>query len=340
MATSPATDSGRVLTIRPVLSSTEFYLAAGTVTIDPVERKVLILHDLLTNTFQLPRGRKDWGEGLAETAVRETFEETGYRPRLLAVPLSTRATVPQVAAADPLHPCHVAARSARFDDETGDVLVQGSARLAEEPFSLMQHYQTNGALAVVSWFIGIADSHSKKVVGTQMADEEYESRWVGYDKAAALMVDEAYAEIIRRAVQLATLVVEEDGAAGVLYGRQDGADVNGHANVGVAGWPASGVGEASVMPPLAAYPEMHVMTSAAALTTNPGRLSAATEANKRVNPDVTQHILNGLHGHQPSPVNSKLAKEPATITEKVCVVQGAFSVDILDVHNIHIKGKP
>jgi 8-oxo-dGTP pyrophosphatase MutT (NUDIX family) len=222
--------------VRSFLPSTDFYLAAGTVTIDPVERKVLIIHDIPTNTFQLPRGRKDWSENLAETAVRETFEETGCRPRLLAVPLSTRATVPQAALTDSSHPAHAAARLARFDEETGDLLVAGTARLAEEPIALMLHYQANGALAVVSWYVGVADSHSQRRLGTQMADEEYEPRWVGYDEAASLMVDQAYADVVACAVRLVTKVADEDGAAAVLEGRPSTPDMN----CGVAGDAARG----------------------------------------------------------------------------------------------------
>jgi 8-oxo-dGTP pyrophosphatase MutT (NUDIX family) len=214
-STSPP--SGKVVTVPSFLPSTAFYLAAGTVTVDPAERKVLILHDPATDTYQLPRGRKDWGEGLPATAVRETLEETGYLPRLLAVPLATRATLPPAALADPLHPCHPAAGSARFDG-AGEVLLPGTARLAEEPFGVMQHYQGNGALAVVAWFVGVADSRGQRREGTQMADEEYESLWVGYREAEEMMVDEAYAKVVRRGVELASAVVEEDGPAAVLSG--------------------------------------------------------------------------------------------------------------------------
>ncbi|KAB5522178.1 hypothetical protein GE09DRAFT_1230239 [Coniochaeta sp. 2T2.1] len=190
------------VTVRSCLPSTDFYLAAGTVTIDPTQQKVLIIHDLSTDTFQLPRGRKDWADCLPRTAIRETFEETGYCPRLLAVPLSTRATLPQSALVDSEHVYHAASRSARFD-KSGDVLLSGSVRLAEEPFAVMQHYQTNGALAIVSWFVGFADSRAEREIGTQMADEEYESRWVGYEDAVGMMVDEAYADVVRRVVELA-----------------------------------------------------------------------------------------------------------------------------------------
>lgn len=196
------------LNVKTFLSSTDFYLAAGTVTVDPVERKVLILQDLETKTYQLPRGRKDWGESLAETAVRETFEESGFRPRLLPVPLSTRATAPGAAASDASHPYHAAVRSAKFD-ETGALLVPGSAHLPEEPIAIMQHYQNNGALSVVLWYVGVADSHSERQLGTQMADEEYEPLWAEYEEATRLITDKAYADVVRSALYLVERVMEE-----------------------------------------------------------------------------------------------------------------------------------
>lgn len=217
---SPAARSpGEVtITIPSFLPSTDFYLAAGTVTVDPVARKVLILHDLATHTHQLPRGRKDWGEDLPATAVHETLEETGHAPRLLAVPLATRATPPLHPGPTSAHHLNLAAAAAAaWFDDTGEVLVPGSARLAEEPFAVMQHFQRDsGALAVVAWFVAVADSAAPRREGTQMADENYESRWAAYAEAEALMVDAAYARVVRRALELVAAVVEEDGAAAVL----------------------------------------------------------------------------------------------------------------------------
>lgn len=98
------------------------------------------------------------------------------------------------------------------------MVVAGSARLAEEPFGVMQHYQDSGALAVVAWFVAVADSAGERREGTQMADENYESRWVGYPEAEGLMVDEVYAEVVRQALELVERVVVEDGPAAVLAG--------------------------------------------------------------------------------------------------------------------------
>jgi ADP-ribose pyrophosphatase YjhB (NUDIX family) len=199
------------LTVKSFLPSTDFYLAAGTVTVDPKQRKVLIVHDLEANKYQLPRGRKDWGESLTETAIRETFEETGVRPTLLAVPLSTRATAPEAAFTDPGHRYHAAVNTAAWHGK-GPLLVPGTALLSEEPFAMMQHYQAFGQLAVVVFFVGVADSREEAEKNTQMADEKYESLWVEYDDAAEYMEDEAYGQVVRCALELVERLEKDDRA--------------------------------------------------------------------------------------------------------------------------------
>lgn len=202
------------LVIDTVISSEDFYLAAGTVTVDPIARKVLILLDTQNITYQLPRGRKDIGESLAATAVRETFEETGYRPKLLAVPLTTRATIPSAGVTEASHPDYTALQSAKRD-ENGNV-VQGALRLSEEPFAVMQHHQNVGALSIVLWFIGIADSNGPREMGTQMADEEYEPVWAGYEEALELLTDKAYAKVMASGLRLVEQVVQEEGAKAAM----------------------------------------------------------------------------------------------------------------------------
>ncbi|KAK0625442.1 hypothetical protein B0T17DRAFT_458032, partial [Bombardia bombarda] len=175
------------LQISSLLLAADFYLASGTVTVDPTRRKVLIIRDRLTNTYQLPRGRKDWGEPLETTAVRETLEETGSYATLLPVPLATRSTAPAAATRDPTHRHHAAVRGAQFDP-SGDVLLGGTARLTE-PVALMQHYQPSGALAVVLWYVAVGDSCATLERGMQMADEDFEASWVDYSEAPGLMVN-------------------------------------------------------------------------------------------------------------------------------------------------------
>ncbi|KAJ4418401.1 hypothetical protein N0V82_005587 [Gnomoniopsis sp. IMI 355080] len=75
-----------------------FVLCASTVTFrEPGQ--VLIIRNTKYNEpfYTLPGGRKDIGEALEATAVRETHEETGYHVRLRPVSIPTRATRPRVA---------------------------------------------------------------------------------------------------------------------------------------------------------------------------------------------------------------------------------------------------
>jgi len=190
MPAQPSQPTIPEMTVLPVIPSAGFYLAAGTVSVDPARRKVLIIHDRDDGVHKLPRGHKDWGEPLETAAERETFEETGFRATLLPVPLSTRATLPTRALSDPTHPLHEAATRATVE-RGGDLLLAGSARLTE-PFALMQHYQPDGSLAVVLWYVAVADSTAAPAAGrTQMPDENYEPLWVAYDEAAGMMVNSA-----------------------------------------------------------------------------------------------------------------------------------------------------
>lgn len=79
-------------------NSTDFCICAGTVTFKgsgDEKRVLVILNEKYTeDLWQLPKGRKNIGEdALCTTAIRETYEETGYKVQLLAKNILTRATM-------------------------------------------------------------------------------------------------------------------------------------------------------------------------------------------------------------------------------------------------------
>lgn len=75
-----------------------FVLCASTVTFREPGQVLIVLNTKYNEPFYtLPGGRKDIGEALEETAVRETHEETGYHVRLPPISIPTRATRPRVA---------------------------------------------------------------------------------------------------------------------------------------------------------------------------------------------------------------------------------------------------
>jgi 8-oxo-dGTP pyrophosphatase MutT (NUDIX family) len=50
-------------------------LGAGMVVIQPSTQKVVLVYDREREHWFLPRGRKDVGESLEQTALREAYEE-------------------------------------------------------------------------------------------------------------------------------------------------------------------------------------------------------------------------------------------------------------------------
>lgn len=76
----------------------QYSLSASAITFRDPDQVLLIRNTKYNEPFYtLPGGRKDIGEALEETAVRETYEETGYHVRLPSVNIPTRATRPRVA---------------------------------------------------------------------------------------------------------------------------------------------------------------------------------------------------------------------------------------------------
>lgn len=64
-------------------SSQDFMLGAGMVIFQPSTCKVVIVYDREREYWFLPRGRKDLGESLETTALREAYEEVWFSLRLV-----------------------------------------------------------------------------------------------------------------------------------------------------------------------------------------------------------------------------------------------------------------
>jgi len=71
-----------------------FLLGAGMVVFQPETLKVVILYETKKKYWFLPKGRKDVGESLEQTALREAYEESGYRVEFLPLFTQTRAPGP------------------------------------------------------------------------------------------------------------------------------------------------------------------------------------------------------------------------------------------------------
>lgn len=80
-------------------NSKDFAICAGCVTFKGTgnQRSVLVVHNkkYTEDLWQLPKGRRNIGEDLVQTALRETSEETGCDVKILTVINPTRATRPR-----------------------------------------------------------------------------------------------------------------------------------------------------------------------------------------------------------------------------------------------------
>ncbi|KAI0913469.1 hypothetical protein F4824DRAFT_487030 [Ustulina deusta] len=88
--------------------SDDIIVSCGTVTINKAEDpspKVLVVYNNRIGIYQLPKGRKDIGEGYLDAAIRETTEETGIAVRPLRLRFPSRSTPPRLATATGAKTC-------------------------------------------------------------------------------------------------------------------------------------------------------------------------------------------------------------------------------------------
>lgn len=147
--------------------STDFCICAGTVTFKGRgdDRRVLvILNEKYTDDlWQLPKGRKNIGEdALCSTALRETYEETGYKVQLLSKNILTRATM------------------AKGRQEPGPIYEAQSA----EPIAMVHYTEPfpgleGGPVTKVCFFyVATVRDDALPVANTQDTDEVLKAYWL------------------------------------------------------------------------------------------------------------------------------------------------------------------
>jgi len=94
--THPLSERSTAAIPNSIFHATDFVLGAGVVIIQPSTSKIVLVTDKRKRWF-LPKGRKDKGESLEHTALREAYEETGYRIQFLPLYTGSLAQDPRVA---------------------------------------------------------------------------------------------------------------------------------------------------------------------------------------------------------------------------------------------------
>ncbi|KAH8834867.1 hypothetical protein DL96DRAFT_1454376 [Flagelloscypha sp. PMI_526] len=137
--------------------SEDFVISAGCVLFSQDLETVCLLRYAKRDEYLLPKGRKDQGEALSATAVRETFEETGYPCELFPVKMKTRAPGP------------------------GNDIHNTEFRIIDngtEPIAMQIRPTGNPPVATkaIFWFIARATGEDR-VIGSQMEYETFDPEW-------------------------------------------------------------------------------------------------------------------------------------------------------------------
>ena len=148
--------------------SNDFVLSSGTVPIDYSKHLILLLYHRPKGEYLLPKGRKNVGETLQAAAIRETTEESGYRCRLLEHHLPTRA---------PNLP----------------------SSLHTEPIAIQQRFH-QGIRKIIFWYVALVDSSDPQIENTQEEGEDFESRWLPVEEAAATISFDEDRRIVETAI--------------------------------------------------------------------------------------------------------------------------------------------
>jgi len=164
----------------------DFVVSAGCVLFrhnpSPLSNKleICILHHLKRDAWLLPKGRKDQGETIEQAAVRETYEETGFKCRLWPQRMPTRAPAAGV--------------NNIFTTQIVDDLV--------EPIGITIRDLGKDDIKIIFWFIAKAEDGVEKVHGTQMESEDFESTFMDAQEAVEKLTFECDRDIVRRALSL------------------------------------------------------------------------------------------------------------------------------------------
>jgi 8-oxo-dGTP pyrophosphatase MutT (NUDIX family) len=158
--------------------SEQFVECCGAIVFNLTDERICLCNLLSNSEWVLPKGRRNIDESRKDAALREVYEETGYRCHLLPVTMATRAT--------------------RSGDEAD---VRDEQRVLDdliEPFMCTVRElgdRNGGGIKIIWWFVGVLDSNEERGSGEEM----FRSEWFAYDEAVLKLSFELDRNVVRKA---------------------------------------------------------------------------------------------------------------------------------------------
>ncbi|KAJ4479713.1 NUDIX hydrolase domain-like protein [Lentinula edodes] len=162
----------------------QFVVSAGSILFrrapESGKLQMCLLYHTIKNEWLLPKGRKDCGESIETTAVRETYEETGYKCKL--------------------SPCNMSTRAPAYGVHTKDMIRE--AEQITEPIAIMVRDQGLDGVKIISWYISELDGDGQKVEGTQMDTESFASQFIDAEEALRTLTFKGDQDIAAKALEI------------------------------------------------------------------------------------------------------------------------------------------
>ena len=191
--------------------SPNFLICSGTILFASTRAplQVCLLRHTERNEWLLPKGRKDRGEGVPATAIRETFEETGYPCRLLPLDMITRApaaTAQTKDAPEIVNACEepfilTLRRTTGLRAINNNNGSNGNGSGSGTGTGSSEENAGNGGVKLIWWFASVRTG-ADKVDATQTAVESFESAFFGVEEAMRRATFQTDRDVIARAVEL------------------------------------------------------------------------------------------------------------------------------------------
>ncbi|KAH9477111.1 Diadenosine hexaphosphate hydrolase [Psilocybe cubensis] len=136
--------------------ASDFMVGVGMVIIQQKTEKIVLLYSSKWKYYFFPRGRKDVGETLQQAALREAYEESGYRVDFMPLAIPTRQP----------HSPETRNRRSHFNTESIYMTTTNWRAGRSGPTD-------HGGVYLTSWFVGQIPEDAVCESGTRMPDEDH-----------------------------------------------------------------------------------------------------------------------------------------------------------------------